>query len=115
MNQNNEKYPTMQLGYRIIIFLCAIAFIKALLVDKNFSMAIIIGLAIIFIIFIDQWLVDVDNANNNTNNNTEPDSINDLKIEGFDRTDRLEWLNKDRGKLGQFYVNCHGCGRKKIL
>lgn len=35
--------------------------------------------------------------------------------EGFDRTDRLEWLNEGRGKLGQFYVACRGCGRKKIL
>ena len=36
-------------------------------------------------------------------------------VEGFDRTSRLEWLNAGRGKLGQFYVNCRGCGRKKIL
>lgn len=36
-------------------------------------------------------------------------------VEGFDRTDRLEWLNEGRGKLGQFYVGCKGCGRKKIL
>lgn len=36
-------------------------------------------------------------------------------VEGFDRTSRLEWLNANRGKLGQFYVACRGCGRKKIL
>lgn len=39
----------------------------------------------------------------------------DNTLEGFDRTDRLNWLNKDIGKLGQFYVNCKGCGRKKII
>jgi hypothetical protein len=40
---------------------------------------------------------------------------NNENIENFDRTSRLEWLNAGRGKLGQFYVDCRGCGRKKIL
>jgi hypothetical protein len=41
--------------------------------------------------------------------------VENNKVEGFDRTSRLEWLNAGRGKLGQFYVNCRGCGRKKML
>jgi hypothetical protein len=43
------------------------------------------------------------------------------EIEGFNKfldrepTGRLKWLNANRGKLGQFCVECGDCGRKKII
>ena len=43
--------------------------------------------------------------------------INNMEnYEGFGRRERtIDMLNKDRGELGQFYVNCYKCGREGIL
>jgi hypothetical protein len=45
--------------------------------------------------------------------------LSDSETENFDsfknREQRIKDLNDTRGKLGNFYVNCHPCGRKRIL
>ena len=50
---------------------------------------------------------------------SESDNPSDLNVENFDsyknREQRIKDLNDSRGKTGNFYVDCHLCGRARIL
>ena len=68
----------------------------------------ILFLAILYLMLIIDYCVDYCNR-----------SHHDGNIEGFDsfknRAERIKDLNDSRGTTGNFYVECHGCGRDRIL
>jgi hypothetical protein len=104
-NTNNESSSinaNIYLLLRVLILISTVVLIYFAIEDRFRENIPITVVVLAILIFLERWASkyqckDKDN------------------VEGFDRTSRLERLNAGRGKLGQFYVNCKGCGRKKIL
>lgn len=98
-NQNDQYNDTFQLGYKCSLLLLLIL-IVCIFIDKNIQLYIKIVLIVLL-----YFLLLADKCYDNGESS-----------ECFGRDhDRIYDLNKDRGRLGNFYVNCHQCVRDRLL
>lgn len=105
-----EEYA--HLGLRVLILIATVCLIYFAIEDE-YRQHIPFTLMMLLILILSERFVSTYKCVENMRNTGTSDATN--VVEGFDRKDRLEWLNANRGQLGQFYVACRGCGRKKIL
>lgn len=97
------------LKFKIIMFMF-ITMILYFFITESVDMIVKVTLLVIlyFMLFVDHCN---DNEGSCVFSCTDTESFDSLKT----REQRIEELNDTRGKLGNFYVNCHSCGRKRIL
>lgn len=105
-----EEYA--HLGLRVLILIATVCLIYFAIEDE-YRQHIPFTLMMLLILILSERFVSTYKCVENMRDTGTSDATN--VVEGFDRKDRLEWLNANRGQLGQFYVACRGCGRKKIL
>lgn len=107
MTYSNIINGNTHLLLRVLILISTVVLIYFAIEDR-FRQNIPVTIVVLAILIFAERYVSRYRCDDNSDETNE-------NVEGFDRTSRLEWLNEGRGKLGQFYVNCRGCGRKKIL
>lgn len=99
----------IHIGLRVLILIATICLIYFAIEDE-YRQNIPLTLIVLIVLISSERFISASGCVEGMKNPDASDTI-----ENFDRTDRLEWLNANRGELGQFYVSCRGCGRKKIL
>jgi len=104
---NDYFAPRCNMKFKIILFMF-IAMILYLFITEHVNTLVKITLLVIlyFLLFVDQRS---DNKKSDVFSETENFQSSN------DREQRIKDLNDTRGTLGNFYVNCHSCGRKRIL
>lgn len=108
---NDDAYETADCNpkFKIILFIFITLILYVFITESVDTLVQITLLVILY------FLLFVDHCNDNEGSCVfDPENT-----EGFDsyknREERIKDLNDTRGKLGNFYVNCHSCGRKRIL
>jgi hypothetical protein len=103
MNHENNLALSFRQAFMIIIIFVLCLFITNVM---DLFCIIIILIIIYFLLFA-------------VTDQTKSDDRSNLDIENFDsyknREQRIKDLNDSRGKTGNFYVDCHPCGRARIL
>lgn len=109
-NKQDNNVNKRGIEFKILMFMLIVLILYLFIADAvNMSVQITLLIILYFMLYVDHCNAST-NGNHCDKNNT---------FEEFDsyknREERIRDLNETRGKLGNFYVNCHSCGRKRIL
>lgn len=98
----NNEINDCDIWFNIILFFL-IAFILYIFISHNdFTLKILLLIILFFILFVNHY--------NNSNS-----KVSEHFGSSISREERIKKLNDSRGKTGNFYVECHKCGRQRIL
>lgn len=122
MDKSVNTSDTCDPKFKIILFILIVAILYLFINDTVDQLVKIILLVILY------FMLFVDHCNDNEEScaftetkegfidtNEDDNDNEDSNLIPFERESRINKLNNTRGKLGNFYVNCHSCGRKRIL